>query len=69
MTLVDPLRVAEIIRETAQEIILPRFQHLSASDIREKGPGDLVTIADTEAERALTRRFAELLPGSQVVGE
>jgi fructose-1,6-bisphosphatase/inositol monophosphatase family enzyme len=69
MPLVDPLRVTEIIRETAQEVILPRFRHLAAGDIREKGPGDLVTIADTEAEQILTRRLTELLPGSCVVGE
>lgn len=69
MTVVDPGRVDNIIRETAREIILPRFQCLTAEEVREKRPGDLVTIADTEAERALTRRFADLLPGSLVVGE
>jgi len=69
MSRVDPQAVAAIIRDTAESVILPRFHHLSASDIREKGPGDYVTIADTEAEALLTRRLTELLPGSLVVGE
>lgn len=49
--------------------ILPRFQNLTAGDISEKKPGQLVTIADTEAERVLTVELAGLLPGSVVVGE
>jgi fructose-1,6-bisphosphatase/inositol monophosphatase family enzyme len=69
MKLVDPDRVAAIMREVAQTIILPRFQKLATDDVREKRPGDLVTVADTEAEHELTRRLAELLPGSRVVGE
>lgn len=69
MSRVDPQAVAAIIRDTAESVILPRFHHLSAGDIREKGPGDYVTIADTEAEARLTRRLTDLLPGSLVVGE
>ena len=61
--------VAEIIRETAAQEILPRFRELAAHDIREKAPGDLVTTADLAVERILTRRLAELVPGSLVVGE
>ncbi len=62
-------RVAAIIREVAEAEILPRFRRPDTQEVREKGPGDLVTIADEQAERALTRRLAELLPGSVVVGE
>lgn len=62
-------RVAAIIRETAAEEALPRFRELTADDIHEKGPGDLVTTADLAVERVLTRRLAELVPGSAVVGE
>lgn len=62
-------RVSEIIRETAAEEILPRFRCLADHQIREKGPGNLVTEADVEAERVLTRRLTDLLPGSAVVGE
>ena len=59
----------QIIAEVAAEAVLPRFQALAAHEIREKPAGDLVTIADVEAERLLERRLAELLPGSRVVGE
>ena len=62
-------RVAGLIREAAETYILPRFEKLEASDIREKGPGDLVTIADLETEKALTAQFLDLIPGSTVIGE
>jgi fructose-1,6-bisphosphatase/inositol monophosphatase family enzyme len=62
-------RVAELVREVAATIVLPRFRHLSAAEVKEKTPGDVVTIADQEAERALTRGLTGLLPGSAVVGE
>ena len=67
--MIDPDRVARIIRETAAAEIVPRFGHLKADQIREKSPGQLVTEADVEAERVLSRRLVELLPGSKVVGE
>jgi fructose-1,6-bisphosphatase/inositol monophosphatase family enzyme len=62
-------RVADLIREVAATIVLPRFRNLTAGDVRQKSPGDLVTIADQEAERALARGLVALLPGSTVVGE
>lgn len=62
-------QVSALIREVAQTEVLPRFRRLSAADVHQKGPGDLVTVADQEAERALTRGLTELLPGSVVVGE
>ena len=65
----DVARVASIIREVAQTEIVPRFQALHASDIREKAPGDFVTAADLAAEAALTRRLRDLAPGSVVLGE
>ncbi|WP_213011273.1 inositol monophosphatase family protein [Paractinoplanes toevensis] len=57
------------MREVAATIVLPRFRHLAESDIHQKSPGDLVTIADQEAEKALTSGLIALLPGSAVVGE
>lgn len=69
MILPDIETVGDIIRDVAATEIMPRFRTLAASDIREKGPGDLVTIADEAAERALSRRLTDLLPGSLVVGE
>ena len=61
--------VSRLVREVARDVILPRYQHLSAADVHEKGPGDLVTIADQESERALTDGLTRILPGSLVVGE
>jgi fructose-1,6-bisphosphatase/inositol monophosphatase family enzyme len=69
MPIVDPAEVTRIIAEVAHEIILPRFRALDPAEISEKHPGDLVTIADLEAEKQLARRLTELLPGSIVVGE
>jgi fructose-1,6-bisphosphatase/inositol monophosphatase family enzyme len=69
MAIVDPELVTRIIADVAQEVILPRFRALAPQDVREKRPGDLVTVADIEAEDMLARRLGELLPGSIVVGE
>lgn len=68
-SMLDPDRVADFIRDTARAVILPRFRALGAGDVREKRPGDYVTIADLEAEAALTRLLTEAAPGSLVVGE
>ena len=62
-------QVADLIREVAATVVLPRFRHLAAADVHQKSPGDLVTIADQESERALTQGLTALLPGSAVVGE
>jgi len=66
---VDIDRVAALISEVAAEEIMPRYAKLTKGDVREKGPGDLVTIADEAVERRLTPMLAELLPGSLVLGE
>ncbi|MEV6299180.1 inositol monophosphatase family protein [Actinoplanes sp. NPDC051861] len=62
-------QVTELVREVAQTVVLPRFRRLSDDEVRQKAPGDLVTIADQESERALTSGLTALLPGSVVVGE
>lgn len=61
--------VAALMRTTAGSAILPLFRHLAASDIEEKAPGDVVTVADRRAEELLATGLIELLPGSTVVGE
>ena len=61
--------VAAIMRRVAVEIILPRHGKLARHEIGTKGPGDYVTIADTESEQALTAALSALTPGSVVVGE
>jgi fructose-1,6-bisphosphatase/inositol monophosphatase family enzyme len=65
----DVEAVARIIAEIAAAEIMPRFACLASHEVREKGPGDLVTVADVAAEHALTPRLRDLLPGSLVVGE
>lgn len=65
----DMERVGELIATAAAEIILPRFQALKDDDISEKDGGELVTVADIEAEAWLTERLPEVVPGSTVVGE
>ena len=65
----DPEKVAALLRRAANEIILPRFRNLQKDEIREKAPGDFVTIADTEAEQMLGPSLRALAPGSVVVGE
>jgi fructose-1,6-bisphosphatase/inositol monophosphatase family enzyme len=65
----DPSRVADLIRETAAAELLPRFRNLSKSDIRQKRPGDVVTVADVASEQRLASGLAKILPGVPVVGE
>jgi fructose-1,6-bisphosphatase/inositol monophosphatase family enzyme len=65
----DPDAVDRLIRDGASRLIRPRYQTLQAGDIREKKPGDFVTIADLEMEAELTARLPSLAPGSVVVGE
>ena len=67
--MVDVETIAGFIRETAAQAILPRFRQLRQEDIREKKPGDFVTIADLEAEQMLTERLLAAMPGSVVLGE
>ncbi|MFJ6213394.1 inositol monophosphatase family protein [Streptomyces sp. NPDC092296] len=61
-------KVAEILAETAAEVIEPRFRALADGDVSEKAPGELVTVADREAELIIAERLRGLLP-VPVVGE
>ncbi|WP_280697714.1 inositol monophosphatase family protein [Kitasatospora sp. GP82] len=61
-------KVAEILAEASAEAVEPRFRALADGEVMEKAPGDLVTIADREAEVIIARRLRELLP-VPVVGE
>ncbi|MHA1114222.1 MAG: inositol monophosphatase family protein, partial [Alphaproteobacteria bacterium] len=42
---------------------------LAEGDVSEKGPGNLVTVADLAAEARLSRGLVDIVPGSVVVGE
>ncbi len=66
---IDLETVTEILEETAETEVMPRFRDLQDEDIRAKHSGELVTVADLAAERMITRRLLDLLPGSLVVGE
>jgi fructose-1,6-bisphosphatase/inositol monophosphatase family enzyme len=65
----DADTVGRIIAEIAAAEIMPYFEKLEHGDISEKKPGDLVTVADLAAERALTAALTGLAPGSIAVGE
>jgi fructose-1,6-bisphosphatase/inositol monophosphatase family enzyme len=65
----DSQRVAELMRETAAAELLPRFRNLASDDIRQKRPGDIVTVADVASEQRLASGLAKILPGVPMVGE
>ncbi len=58
-----------LLQEVADEVIVPRFRALADGEIREKNPGDLVTIADHEAEVLIARALREAYPDAVVLGE
>lgn len=62
-------RVAELMRECAAAELLPRLRNLAKHDIREKTPGDFVTVADEMSEQRLASGLAKILRGVPVVGE
>jgi fructose-1,6-bisphosphatase/inositol monophosphatase family enzyme len=66
---IDAESVCACLRAVAREEILPFFRALEPHQIREKEPGDLVTIVDERVEQVLTEALPKLLPGSTVVGE
>ena len=61
--------VLTLLRDVADEVINPRFRSLSAGEVGEKNPGDLVTVADHEAEELITRALAAAYPDAVVLGE
>lgn len=61
--------VLTLLKDVAAEVIEPRFQALGKHEVHEKGPGDLVTDADREAEVLITGALAQAYPGALVLGE
>lgn len=61
-------QVSAIIREVGAAEVVPRFRALADSEVMEKSPGDLVTIADQECERVLAERL-RTVRDIPVVGE
>src|SRR5690625_4572974 len=65
----DTDAILTLLKETAAELITPRFRALSEEEVMEKAPGDLVTVADREAEVAITARLREAYPDALILGE
>lgn len=63
-------RLAAILKQAAQEEIMPRFRRLDEGTIRTKsGAFDLVTEADVGAERVITAAIRAHRPDCLVIGE
>ncbi len=68
--ILNPDKISEIIIETADEFIVPRYKALKEHEISSKSnPNDLVTQADIEAEAHLERILPDMFSGSLVIGE
>jgi fructose-1,6-bisphosphatase/inositol monophosphatase family enzyme len=65
----DVERVIDEVRIAADRYLRPRFRDLSADEVWQKSPGEVVTVADQECEEALTARLCAVVPRSVVVGE
>ena len=66
----DTAAILELIKETAEEVINPRFRALERADVEAKtSPDDLVTIADREAENLLSFALRRIHPDALVIGE
>lgn len=61
--------VLELLQQVAAEVITPRFRSLTDAQVEEKNPGDLVTVADREAEELITAALVEAYPDAVVLGE
>ena len=72
---VDPVtgmstdEVLALLQRVAAEVITPRFRALSDAQVMEKNPGDLVTVADREAEVLITEELRAAYPAAVVLGE
>ena len=58
-----------LLKDVAAEVITPRFRALGDDEVTEKNPGDLVTVADREAEVRITEVLRGAYPDALVLGE
>ncbi|MBW3086865.1 Inositol-1-monophosphatase [Austwickia sp. TVS 96-490-7B] len=65
----DTQAVLDLMKDVAAQVITPRFRSLTSGEVMEKNPGDLVTVADREAEVLLTQALTADDPTVLVVGE
>ena len=62
--------VLAMLKDVAADVINPRFRSLQDDEIGTKShPGDLVTVADREAEELITRALLAAYPDALVLGE
>nr|WP_188343400.1 inositol monophosphatase [Phyllobacterium sp. 628] len=62
--------LSDLLAAVAVQEIMPRFRQLDSADIKQKTSAlDLVTEADTNAERVITARLRERYPDAFVLGE
>lgn len=61
--------VSQLIVDVSDRLIWPRFRRLRPEEVEQKAPGDLVTIADREAEDAIAAALRQADPGALVLGE
>lgn len=66
---VDTDQVLELIETVAADVVTPRFRALAQGEVMEKRPGDLVTVADHEAEVLITDALTAAYPDAVVLGE
>jgi len=70
MPQIDVVELATMLRDAAKAEILPRFRRLDPAMVQTKtSPTDLVTEADTEAEKRLTAMINRRWPEAVVIGE
>ena len=65
----DTDAITTLLQDVAAEVVTPRFRSLSADEVSEKNPGDLVTVADREAEVLITAALTRAYPDAVVLGE
>ncbi|WP_425308548.1 inositol monophosphatase [Ammonicoccus fulvus] len=62
-------QVLELLQQTAEEVIRPRWRALADDEVSEKNPGDFVTVADHESEERITAVLQAAWPDALIVGE
>lgn len=62
-------KISDLVLDIAKAEILPRFKNLKPTEISLKSAGDRVSIADTEAEKALSKELRRLFPAAIIAGE
>ncbi|MXX04132.1 MAG: inositol monophosphatase [Gemmatimonadetes bacterium] len=62
-------QVEALLREAANQIVMPLWRNLGREDVSEKSAGDLTTSADTRCEALQASHLPLLIEGALVLGE